>query len=436
MFPQVVQHQFKEQLQAALAGEERSKQARAKASVRSKDDDRWASLLHFLETGSLPWSMADQSTEDARRELRVTAMQNRAQLADSILRHAPGPAWYFHLFQILSSDEQKLFVQTVLAQMHGRRQDVEVIMETLFAAETQGVSTDVILLASAAILSDVVCGTAAVNPPDVHAMLERVARRDQLNQLESLWTLLPEGVRMALGQERFQTERETIQSSIEEGSTLHPGGTRPVHASDREDHELDVMDGRSLVSAAAREDEEPETEAWQESLYPLYVHHAGLVLLHPFLPRLFEHVDLTTSDSKDPSPFKLPKAAALLHFLATGRQSVDEFELGLIKVLLGMKPETPLLISEGMLTERETRETHVLLQSVIEHWSALKNTSIDGLRFSFLQRPGLLREEEAGWKLQVESKPYDMLMNRLPWRLSVVRLPWMTSTLYIEWPTL
>jgi hypothetical protein len=75
-----------------------------------------------------------------------------------------------------------------------------------------------------------------------------------------------------------------------------------------------------------------------------------------------------------------------------------------------------------------------LLSSVLEHWRVLKSTSARGLRGSFLQRPGLLREEAHGFRLQVEPAPFDMLLGQLPWGIATVQLPWMKRAIFTEWP--
>jgi len=98
-----------------------------------------------------------------------------------------------------------------------------------------------------------------------------------------------------------------------------------------------------------------------------------------------------------------------------------------------MDPEVPLCVSEGLITEADRQETETLLQSAITHWTALRNTSITGFRNSFLDRPGLLRKEDNGWRLQVERQPFDLLLEHLPWSISVVKLPWMEQPIHTEW---
>jgi hypothetical protein len=76
-----------------------------------------------------------------------------------------------------------------------------------------------------------------------------------------------------------------------------------------------------------------------------------------------------------------------------------------------------------------------LLHALITNWEKLRNTSVDGLRQSFLLREGrLLRKESDGsWSLTVSTKAYDMLLDSLPWRFSTVRLPWMQTVLHVKW---
>ena len=76
-----------------------------------------------------------------------------------------------------------------------------------------------------------------------------------------------------------------------------------------------------------------------------------------------------------------------------------------------------------------------MLAAAVEHWPALGNTSITGLRESFMQRRGLLRDDERGWQLQVETASFDVLLGRLPWSISIMKLPWMTKPIYTDWPT-
>jgi hypothetical protein len=160
----------------------------------------------------------------------------------------------------------------------------------------------------------------------------------------------------------------------------------------------------------------------------LYVNHAGLVLLHPFLPRLFEALGISAGDK-----LLLPeRALAMLHFLCTGARQAPEHELALAKVLCQL-PLTWPADGSTVLTDAECAEAEALLKAAIGHWPALKNTTPDGLRGAFLLRPGKLLERAGEWHLRVQGDTADILMNSLPWGVGAVRLPWMAGILWVEW---
>jgi len=173
-------------------------------------------------------------------------------------------------------------------------------------------------------------------------------------------------------------------------------------------------------------------EAARDDL-PVIVPHAGLVLLHPYLPRLFDVTGLARPEKSSLAPESLHRAASLLYWLATGRGEPVEFELGAIKVLLGLAPTTPLVVGDGLLTAAEREEADALVAAAISHWAVLKQTTVASFRAGFLQRTGLLYEEPDGWRLRVQPEAYDVLLGHLPWSIGVVKLPWMSRPLFCEW---
>jgi hypothetical protein len=124
-----------------------------------------------------------------------------------------------------------------------------------------------------------------------------------------------------------------------------------------------------------------------------------------------------------------------LHWIATGREAIFEFELSVVKLLVGLSPMDPLSVTGGLLRDEDLAEADAMLAAMGRHWPALRNTSRAGLRTSFLQRRGLIRDSETGWTLQVETAPFDMLLGQLPWSFRIVKLPWMTRPIFTEWPT-
>jgi hypothetical protein len=161
----------------------------------------------------------------------------------------------------------------------------------------------------------------------------------------------------------------------------------------------------------------------------ILVDNAGVVLLHPFLPRLFDGLGVATGDELvDPG-----RALCLLHHLATGELSAPEHQLTLAKVLCGVALDEPAEADVG-LTDAETAEAVAVLDAAIGHWGALGGSAPDALRGEFLMRPGMLTVDADGdWLLRVEARTVDVLLDRLPWGVSLVKLPWMDRLLRVEW---
>uniref|UniRef100_UPI0035938511 contractile injection system tape measure protein n=1 Tax=Pricia sp. TaxID=2268138 RepID=UPI0035938511 len=164
---------------------------------------------------------------------------------------------------------------------------------------------------------------------------------------------------------------------------------------------------------------------------PQFLKNAGVALLHPFLSSFFRKLKLV--DVVEFKNFKSQsKAVLLIHFLATGEEKPKEYETLLPKLLCGMPVNLPL-DHTLKLTKKEKKEADQLLQAAIDHWGALGNTSPDGLREGFLMRDGKLENGPTGWKLYVEQKAQDILLDKLPWNLSMIKLPWMKEILWVEW---
>jgi hypothetical protein len=162
-----------------------------------------------------------------------------------------------------------------------------------------------------------------------------------------------------------------------------------------------------------------------------HISNAGLVLLCPYLNRLFERVNYVKNKQfiNDPAKYR---ALHLLQYLVTEQEETPEHALLLNKIVCGIVLNEPVPLG-FKITENELAECNGLLQSVIDHWTALKNTSIHGLRGTFLQRDGILSKQPGGWKLNIERTTVDVLLDRLPWTISMIALPWSKEMIYVEW---
>lgn len=176
---------------------------------------------------------------------------------------------------------------------------------------------------------------------------------------------------------------------------------------------------------------DPNYNSDQEIEEEIFVENAGLVLLHPFLTGLFSNLQLT-ENGKFVAESDQSLAARMLQFLVFGENEHSENFYPLNKILCGMGVSQILDVEIDISREFKI-EGEELLQAVIGHWSVLKNTSIDGLRETFLQRNGKISRVEKGWKLQVERKTVDVLMAKLPWGMGIIKLPWMNEMIFVEW---
>jgi len=169
----------------------------------------------------------------------------------------------------------------------------------------------------------------------------------------------------------------------------------------------------------------------ENELTEITIQNAGLVILHPFIKRFFERLDLLDRYGLVKKE-KLDIAVQSLHYLATGDEIFFEGNVIFEKYLCGALLKMPIPI-KSMLTEVIKVEVIDLLNEAIKNWPALKNTSPDGLRQMFIQRDGKLIKSDNSWKLIIERKAQDVLLEKLNWNISIVKLPWKRDLLFVEW---
>jgi len=172
-------------------------------------------------------------------------------------------------------------------------------------------------------------------------------------------------------------------------------------------------------------------EKREQSTTEIIITNAGQVIFWPFLQQLFKDFNLLEGTAFL-SENHHEKAVLLTQFLVTGELETAEFELPLNKIIAGWPIEKPLQKSLS-LEDAEKTIAEDFLKEIIKNWPSLKNTSIAGLRETFLQRNGILRSDHEKWSLKIERKTVDILRDSLPWPISIIKLPWMDKILYVEW---
>lgn len=163
----------------------------------------------------------------------------------------------------------------------------------------------------------------------------------------------------------------------------------------------------------------------------LIIAAAGLVILHPFLQELFSSNGLLEKN-KWASDAASHRAVKYLSYLSYSNENAPEYDLVFHKTLAGIDVETALE-ADLPLTETEIASCNELLDAVITHWKALRNTSADGLREAFLQREGKISLAEKGYIIHVAHKPQDILLSHLPWGCGMIKLPWLDKIIHVTW---
>jgi len=190
---------------------------------------------------------------------------------------------------------------------------------------------------------------------------------------------------------------------------------------------------RKLKPPAASENAEAmnDPEPTPDPADGIPVRNGGLVLLWPFLGRLFSRLQLT--DGKNfVGDQELSRAIRITEYIVTGRTDMEEHQLALNKVLCGAPIDFEVPANIDVSTE-EADLCGKMLQGVIRNWEKLKTTKPDTFRESFLRREAMLYRIEERWELVVQRKAYDMLLDTLPWNISMIQLSWMPDRLVVQW---
>jgi hypothetical protein len=159
---------------------------------------------------------------------------------------------------------------------------------------------------------------------------------------------------------------------------------------------------------------------------------AGIVILHPYVVRLFDIMELTKGNAfvNEEAQFR---GVYALHYLVTGKTEARDEEVPLEKVLCGLPVHALLPATPPQFSEKDFNEMKSLLEASIAHWPALGSTSSEGLRESFLLRAGLLTEHDDQWELTVERRSLDILLDTIPFSISLMKFPWMNKVLQVDW---
>jgi hypothetical protein len=408
---------------------------------------RFELLLYYLENGVLSADSAFQP-DGMVTVLPEAIQENRQQLMEYIRRNKVSQPFLFRLIQFLQVEEiVRLTEEVSRAMPEIAKEELNLLLQGLLISELSHFNLHTSRMLVAAFLHVANCHDNPTTVPDWKEAAARLLSKEGMFYYERFFAYLHKKSRLSPSSVHWKNHfsgpseylvmnRQNIVSQLP-GKEIVAGfwnGNEIDEISNLKNNtDLDFYFAKSRVSQTSSTNllfSDPSLNQPGELGIP--VQFAGLVFLHPFFSRLFTISGIITEGDKQIPVRNLSRAAALLHFVATGREELFEFELGFIKPLLGMGPSDPLAVSKGLLNQKQMEEAESMLQAVVSHWSSIGNTSNDGLRTTFIQRKGMLYPFENGWKVILESAAYDLLLNTIPWSYSIIKLPWMDKPIFTE----
>ena len=189
---------------------------------------------------------------------------------------------------------------------------------------------------------------------------------------------------------------------------------------------------RYKKSKESFQDDSLSQEIVSDEKQRFFIKNAGLVIFNPMIPTFFRHLGYLNKEDNFKSIRHRIRAVHLLQVL-TGIQSKHyDHLLQLNKIICGLDTGFPI-DPVFRITKREKEEAAELLESVLDHWSILKGTSIGGFQESFIQRDGVIEKNGHDWIVHVENKSIDILLDDLPWSINLLSFPWNEFVIHVEW---
>lgn len=399
----------------------------------------WEAFIHFLELGYMPWYAANIPLAEMEQSILIHVKQS----SDSItaLRqklYAEKNMLLRFMLQFSASFTGALIDSIAVDQQSTKAAAQFIYSLDRIAADTQHRLVLLFRLFYAGITGQIneLQSTALKEAMEVNATpsIYRLIKK----ALVPVRVLVPARLLVQLAEEALRSDKEKITATIDSlFETVIP--VIPAKKNSRSEVPAETVAKSMQAKPANIASPQKESSTAQnnellneEKDQGIFISNAGLVLLHPFLTGLFSALKLTDEHNQWLQPAFHARAVLVTQYLVTCLEEADEHVLVLNKLLCGY-PADATLEKSLTLTDEEKSEIASLLQTVIQYWEALKNTSIEGLRNTFLLRDGKLTGNENGWLLQIEQKAWDVLLDTLPWGTSMIKTPWMTELLRVQW---
>ncbi len=347
--------------------------------TKKSSEPEWISYLY---TGVLPWTYEDSELDLAK------------QVTQEVLSRLDDKDWMASFFERLSTDDAAFYRFFNLLD----DETIQMVLRAPFFVEISKVRA-----------------SQAMNPQKLDDL-----DRHQLLALAYSWIKKKERKDERTEKNKLSNDGVAYEKSVEQQIVAKTTNNAEIFKDLTRtfDKAVDSMK-RQMVS-----DDETEKQC--------LVDDAGLVILHPFLPALFERLGYLDEERKFVSLALQERAVHLLRWLAGYELPHLDYQMPLEKVLCDLPLAYPMG-SEIEFTDMEKEEGRQVLRSVCQYWKPLNGTSPEGLQRSFLQRHGSITYEDNTWIIRVEGQALDILLDDLPWEISLLLLPWREEMIMVEW---
>ncbi|MER2473771.1 contractile injection system tape measure protein [Photorhabdus laumondii] len=211
-----------------------------------------------------------------------------------------------------------------------------------------------------------------------------------------------------------------MPNHIDKNTSGKKSVTNNVNFSDVQQHQL-LVNQKVIIE---------DQKILSTSNSPCHVNNAGILMLWPMLPALFNQLDLLEGKKFIHRQAQY-HAVNFLDYLIWGTDETPAECKRLNNVLCGLTADEN---SESILLEPEKQLiTTQWLDSVIAQLPGWKKLSCNDVRQLFLQRPGELLVNEQEIKITIQPQPFDALLADWPWPLNIAKLPWLDRSLLIDW---
>ncbi|MFB9109409.1 contractile injection system tape measure protein [Flavobacterium gyeonganense] len=379
-------------------------------SISSKDK-QIKTLLYFIENGSMPWWISKEEEIIFFKELNFNSLQNENFSA---------------LFRKLIHQEK---VQKRIINQFSN-QEIALLSTTFLKSETQQkpISTNRLLplLNQKTHRFKVLFWQSVfdfwIEKKPIHLIKFYHQEQALFLSKEISFNLFFENIKLLVPLDF--TNEEIIQMKTD---YLTSEKEKTIAKSDS-DSKKDKPEPKSILinEEVIIEDNHQDDDNGSKSCY---VQNAGLIILHPFFKEMLKSCDLMDDNN---TLLNKELAAHILHYAATKKENDYEHSMLFEKFLCGI-PLHESIQRKIKIEDKHKKQVEEMLDSVVLHWSALKNTSTAVLRSEFLQREGKLDLSESNPKLFIERKTQDLLLEKIPWNISIVKIPWIQKLIYTQW---